>query len=149
MVASGAQTVAEYLDELPPDRREVVSAVREVILSNLPEGYREDMSWGMIGYEVPLETYPTTYNGRPLGYVALAAQKNNYALYLNSVYMDPDREQALRDAFARKGSRLDMGKSCLRFRKLDDLPLDVIGEIVAATPVSELIATYEKSRQKK
>ena len=113
MASSKATTVADYLAELPAERRAVVSAVRDVVVRNLPAGYRETMNWGMISYEVPLETHPDTYNGQPLAYAGLAAQKNHYALYLSPVYSDPAREQWLRDAFAQAGKKLDLGKSCL------------------------------------
>lgn len=146
MASSSAATAEEYLAELPPERREVVSAVRDVVLRNLPEGYREGMSFGMIGWSIPLERYPDTYNGQPLGYAALAAQKHYYALYL-SVYQDPQSEATFREEFARAGKKLDMGKSCVRFRKLDDLPLDVIGRTIATTPPEELIRRYEASRR--
>jgi hypothetical protein len=148
MAKSKATTVESYLDELPADRREVVSAVRQVLLRHLPAGYREAMNWGMIVYEVPLERYPKTYNGQPLGYVALAAQKNYFSLYLMSVYQDSEDERRLREEFRRAGKKLDMGKSCIRFRKLDDLPLEVIGRVVAGTSPEEFIARYEASRQK-
>ena len=143
MASSQAATVDEYLQELPPERREVISAVREVVLQNLPNGYVEGMNWGMISYEIPLETYPNTYNGKPLSYIALAAQKRHYALYLSGVYQNPDQQALLEKGFELKGKRLDMGKSCVRFRKLDDLPLDVVGQVVAATSTAELIAGYE------
>ena len=148
MAGSSAATVEEYLQELPPERREVVSAVRDVVLRNLPEGYRESMSFGMIGYGIPLERYPDTYNKQPLAYAGLAAQKNHYALYLMCVYQDPPTEAAFREEFARAGKKLDMGKSCVRFRRLDDLPLDVVGRTIAATPPEELIRQYEASRRR-
>ena len=88
MAKSNAATVQEYLDELPEDRRAVVAAVRDVVLRHLPKGYGENMNWGMISYEIPLERYPDTYNGQPLSYMALAAQKNHYALYLMCFYGD-------------------------------------------------------------
>lgn len=147
MASSKAETVEQYLQELPEERRAVVSAVRDVVLRNLPQGYREGMGFGMIGYVVPLEDYPHTYNRQPLAYAALAAQKNYYALYLNCVYQDPAREEWLRDEFARAGKKLDMGKSCLRFKKLDDLPLDAIGTLIAGTPPAEFIAQYELARE--
>ncbi|HEX6069219.1 MAG TPA: DUF1801 domain-containing protein, partial [Longimicrobiaceae bacterium] len=114
MVSSRAVTVEEYLEELPPERREVIATVRDEILRNLPPGYREAMNWGMISYEIPLERYPQTYNGQPLTLAALAAQKNHYAVYLMSVYMQPDGVARLRDGFERAGKKLDIGKSCLR-----------------------------------
>lgn len=146
MATSRAATVEEYLAELPEDRRAVVSAVRDVVNRNLPAGYRESMAFGMIGWGIPLERYPNTYNGQPLGYAALAAQKNYFSLYLNSVYQQGPGEHRLRDEFEQAGKKLDMGKSCVRFRTLDDLPLDVIGRVIAATPPEALIATYEANR---
>jgi hypothetical protein len=148
MAKSSATTVQQYLDELPEDRRAVVSAVRDVILRNLPKGYRESMSWGVISYEIPLERFPDTYNGHPLSYVALAAQKNHYALYLMCVYGDDARVGWLKEEFKKAGKKLDMGKACLRFRKLDDLPLEVIGRVVGATTPDQYIARYEAARKK-
>ncbi|HEV3048851.1 MAG TPA: DUF1801 domain-containing protein [Longimicrobium sp.] len=146
MASSKATTAEEYLQELPEDRRAVVSAVRDVVLRNLPKGYRETMGFGMITWGIPLQDYPDTYNGQPLGYAALAAQKNYYALYLMSPYMDAEQQQRLRDEFEKAGKKLDMGKSCLRFKKLEDLPLDVVGRVIASTPPKEYIARYEAVR---
>jgi hypothetical protein len=148
MAKSAAATVQQYLNQLPEDRRAVINRVREVILSSLPEGYREAMNWGMISYEVPLERYPKTYNGQPLSYVALAAQKNYYVLYLMGAYQDSEQESLLKEGFSKAGKKLDMGKSCLRFRSVEDLPLDVIGQVVASTPVADYINQYETTRQK-
>jgi hypothetical protein len=148
MARSNAATVQEYLDELPEDRRSVIAAVRDVILQNLPDGYKECLSFGMIGYVLPLERYPDTYNGQPLSYAGLAAQKNYYALYLTCAYMDPEKEAWLRDAFQKAGKKLDMGKSCVRFKKLQDLPLDVIGQAVASTASEDFIASYEAARRR-
>jgi len=132
----------------PSCRRAVVAAVRDVVLANLPEGYVESMNWGMISCEIPLERYPKTYNGRPLSYAALASRKNDFALYLSAICGDGGQEQAFRDAFAAAGKKLDMGKSCVRFRKLDDLPLDAIGAAVAAVPPEAFIRVFEASRKK-
>ncbi len=149
MVQSKATTVEDYLNELPPDRRAVIEQVRGVILANLPAGYRESMTYGMISYEIPLERYPKTYNKQPLTYLGLAAQKNYYALYLMCVYGDRAAEQALAQGFAEAGKKLDMGKSCLRFRRLDDLPLDVIGKTVASTDPDAYIRIYEAALQQR
>ena len=146
MVTSRAATVEDYLDELPPERRRVIERVREVILRNLPAGYREAMAFGMIGYGIPLERYPDTYNGQPLGYAALAAQKGAYSLYLNCAYQDSTELAWLEAAWRDAGKRLDMGKSCVRFKGLDDLPLDVVGRFIARTPPESFIAQYEKMR---
>lgn len=148
MASSKATTVDDYLKELPEERSAVISRVREVILENLPEGYRETMNWGMIAYEVPLETYPDTYNKQPLMYMALAAQKNHYAVYSSGVYMDPLGEAWLQAEFEKAGKKLDMGKSCIRFRKLENLPLGVIGKVAAGQPVEEFIRAYEEGRKK-
>jgi hypothetical protein len=148
MAQSKAQTVDQYLEELPQERREVISQVRGVILENLPEGYEETMNWGMIAYEVPLSRYPDTYNKKPLMYMALAAQKNHYAVYSSGVYMDPLGESWLRSEFESAGMKLDMGKSCIRFRKLENLPLPVIGKIAGAHPVDEFVRVYEKARKR-
>jgi hypothetical protein len=148
MVSSPATTVAKYLASQPAERRKVISTVRGVIRRNLPKGYREVMNWGMISYEIPLTRYPDSYNGQPLMYVALAAQKNFYAIYLTCVYHDPKRAAWFREAFKAAGKKLDMGKSCLRFKRLDDLPLEVIGQVVASTSLEQRIAIHEASRRR-
>jgi hypothetical protein len=143
---SKARTVEEYLRELPPDRRAGVSAVREVILKNLPAGYREGMGYGMIGYHVPHSLYPAGYHcdpKQPLPFAALASQKNYMALYLMCIYSDRDFEAWFRHAWAKAGKKLDMGKSCIRFKKLEDVPLDVIGQVIKKVPVKEFIRYYE------
>ena len=136
---SEAETVDEYLAELPEDRRAAISAVREVILDNLPDGYEESMNWGMIAYEVPLSTYSDTYNGQPLSYAALASQKNHMAVYLSGIYMDEAARQKFERDYKATGKRFDVGKSCVRFRKLDDLPLPVIAEAIGHLPAEEFV----------
>jgi hypothetical protein len=145
-MGSDVSAVQEYLNNLEPDRREVVSAVREVINSAMPDGYEEGIAYGMIGWSVPIERYPDTYNGQPLGYVALAAQKRYYSLYLNAVYTGSVDEAEFRRRWEASGRKLDMGKSCLRFRKLEDLDLDLIADTVAGTPPDAYIARYEQAR---
>lgn len=149
MASSKAKTVDDYLAELPEDRRAVVSAVRDLVNRHLPPGYVEAMSWGMISWEVPLSRYPDTYNRQPLAYVALAAQKQYYALYLMACYANSTQDVALRNAYADAGTALDMGKSCLRFKTLDDLLPEAIGGVVASTPVDAHIAQYQASRARK
>ena len=146
MARSEAATPEQYLAELPVDRRATIAAVRDLVNENLPDGFREAMGFGMIGWGIPLERYPDTYNGQPLAYIALAAQKNYNALYLMGVYGRPDAEARLRQAFADAGKKMDMGKSCLRFRSLDELPLDAIADLVAATTPDEMITHYEQVR---
>lgn len=148
MVSSKETTPAAYLASLPPERRKVITAVRAVVKKHLPKGYLETMNWGMLSYEIPLSRYPNTYNKQPLMYLALAAQKNNYALYVTSLSGDKTLMGKLTAAYKAAGKKLDMGKGCLRFKALEDLPLDVIGDIVAATSVERRIET-EVARQKK
>lgn len=146
---SDAATVDEYLAGLPEERREAIGTVRDVILSNLPAGYEEAMRWGMITYEVPLATEPDTYNGQPLMYAALASQKNHMAVYLTGVYADDQARERFLDAYRATGKRLDMGKSCIRFRKLEHLPLEVIGEAVSRYPVPEFLTLVTQARSRR
>ncbi|KAG1647557.1 hypothetical protein GQR58_030502 [Nymphon striatum] len=143
MVQSNAETVGQYLAELPEDRRAAIECVRAVILRNLPKGYEEQISFGMISYEVPLETYPDTYNGKPLMVAGLANQKNNMAIYLSAVYSDEEVNEWFRHEYLLTGKRFDMGKSCVRFKKIDDLPVDLIGEAIARVPMKQFLATHE------
>lgn len=143
MVSSTATTVAEYLKELPPDRRQAISEVHQLIRANLPKGYKETMTWGMITYEIPLSRYPDTYNKKPLGYLALASQKNYMTLYLYGAYLD---EEQFKKAYRQTGKPLDMGKSCLHFKRVDDLALDFLAKNIAGTTPDQLIERYEKSR---
>jgi len=143
---SDAETVDEYLESLSDDRRDVIEQVRQVILANLPAGYAEVMNWGMISYEVPLDLQPDTYNRRPLMYAALASQKNHMALYLTSVYSDDREAVAFKAAYRAAGKKLDMGKSCVRFKKLEDLPLALIGETIGATSVESFVDRVDRQR---
>ena len=142
---SEAATVEGYLAALPADRREAIEAVRTVILENLPSGYAEVMNWGMITYEVPLEIYPDTYNRQPLMFAALASQKNYMAVYLTGIYISDAARDEFEKAYRATGKRFDVGKSCVRFRKLEDLPLELIGETIASIPVVRLIARVEEA----
>lgn len=146
MVSSKAATVADYLAELQPDRRAEIEIVRDLVNAALPAGYAEIMSYGMIGWVIPLADYPGTYNGQPLAYAGLAAQKNGCSLYLNGVYASAERTERLREAAASAGKKLDMGKSCIRFKAADKLPLDAIrAEIASATP-AQFIEITEAAR---
>ncbi len=146
MATSTAATVQEYLDELPEDRAAVVAHVRDLVNASLPAGYVEGMLYGMITWMVPLETYPDTYNGKPLAYVSLAAQKNYYSLYLMAVYADSAEEARLREEWTARGTKLDMGKSCLRFKRVDDLHEDLVTEVVASVPVDEFVDKARSAR---
>jgi len=143
---STASTVDEYLAEQPEGRRAELTAVRRVILDNLPAGYEEGMNWGMVTYQVPLKTYPDTYNKQPLMYAALAAQKNHMALYLTAIYMDEGASRQFEAAYRATGKRYDVGKSCVRFRKLEDLPLALIGETIASLSVSQFVEWVQQAR---
>ncbi|RYP87686.1 DUF1801 domain-containing protein [Nocardioides guangzhouensis] len=143
---SDAATVEDYLDSLPGARREPIGTVRDVVNAHLPAGYVEQMDWGMISWVVPLADYPTTYNKLPLCYAALASQKNHMALYLMGLYTDGPEESWFRQQYAERGMRLDMGRSCVRFKHLDDLPLDVVGEVIGKIEPGELIARHEAAR---
>ncbi len=141
---SDAETVDQYLAELPEDRREAIARVRYVVLANLPDGVVEVMNWGMISYEIPLATYPDTYNGQPLMFAALASQKRHMALYLHSIYADEEERERFEQAYRKTGKRMDVGKSCVRFRNLADLPLDVVADAVAAVDVPAYLEVYER-----
>ena len=149
---SKATTVKEYLDELPEDRRKALSKVRSAIRKNLPKGFEEAMNWGMITYQVPLSVYPDKYNKQPLMYAALASQKNYISLYLTAVYMDEKAQKEFEKEYQATGKRLDMGKSCVRFRKLDDLPLSLVAKAIASYDLDTFIHSYQEilhSRKKK
>ena len=137
---SKATTIKEYLAEMPPERREAIEKVRQIILENLPGGYQEAMNWGMITYQVPLEVYPDTYNKKPLMYAALANQKNHMSVYLTGIYMDENLNMDFEEKYRATGKRYDVGKSCVRFRKLDDLPLELIGESIQAVSMADFVA---------
>ncbi len=143
---SNASTVVEYLNQLPDDRRTAISKVRDTILNHLPKGFEEVMNWGMITYQVPLKTYPDTYNGKALMYAALASQKHYMAVYLTGIYMDDRLRNQFEQDYKRSGKRLNAGKSCVRFKKLEDLPLDVIGKSIAAFDVEKFLKKYEEIR---
>jgi hypothetical protein len=140
--------VEEYLNALPVERQAAMRAMREQILQNLPAGYEEVMNWGMIAYQVPLAVFPQTYNGQPLLYAALASQKNYMSLYLNSIYSDEQHRQKFENDFRESGKKLNAGKSCVRFKRLEDLPLEVIARVIASTPPEDFIQMYRNAREK-
>ena len=148
MASSKAATVAEYLKELPEERRAIVEAVRKLVLKHLPKGYEETMRYGMVVYEVPLARYPKTYNKQPLSYAGLAAQKNAYSLYLIGPDLDAKLSAQLHAAYKKAGIKLDMGRCCIRFKTMDGLLPEVLGKIIAALPVEQYIAAHEASRKK-
>lgn len=142
-----ADTVEQYLAELPPDRREALQAVRKIILENLDKsGFEEGMQYGMIGYYVPHSVFPAGYHcdhRQPLPFASLASQKSHMALYLMCVYDNEENGRWFRESWAKSGKKLDMGKSCIRFKKLSDIPLDVIGEMIKRVPASKYIEHYQ------
>lgn len=138
----------KYLAELPPERRTAIEAVRKVILKNLDKDFEEGMSYGMIGYYVPHSVYPAGYHcnpEQPMPFAALASQKQYMSLYLMGVYGDAGAEGWLRAEYKKRGMRLDMGKACIRFKKLEELPLDVVGEHFRRTKAKDFIAKVEAS----
>jgi hypothetical protein len=152
---SKAKTVAEYLDSLPEERRRALSALRETILANLDADVEEGMQYGMIGYYVPHRIYPAGYHcdpKQPLPFAGIASQKNHMSLYLGCVYEgDGEGEAAaelawLREAWAKAGKKLDMGKACVRFKKLEDLPLEVIAALLRRVTAAVFVERYEKER---
>ena len=140
MARSDAPTPDAYIAELPTDRAAEIARVRAAVNGSLPTGYVERMAWGMISWEVPMEVSGPTYNGQPLVYAALAAQKNHNALYLNCTYASEQRTERLRQRFAASGKKLDMGKSCVRFRTADALDLDAITESISALSPGQFVA---------
>ena len=152
---SQAATVEDLLAALPEDRRQVMEAVRELVNAHLPEGYEEGVQYGMIGWFVPHSRYPAGYHTdprQPLPYMALAAQKQHFSLYMMGLYVassaDGDTADVawFRDAWAATGKKLDLGKSCLRFKRLDELALDVVAAAVARVPAATYIERYEAMR---
>ena len=146
MASSAADSVEQYLAELPDDRRDAIAEVRAAILENLPDGFVETMNWGMITYEVPLETFPDTYNKKPLQLAALASQKRHMAVYLTSVYSRPDLKDWFVGEYEATGKKMDMGKSCVRFSKLELLPVDLIGEAIARVDLEEFLDIYRDAK---
>jgi hypothetical protein len=139
-------TPEDYIASLPPGRREAITQVRAVINANLPQGYQEGMLYGIISWYVPLESFSDTYNKQPLTLAGLASRKNNMTLYLNNVYGNPTTERWFKNRWAETGKKLNMGKSCVYFRKIEDLPLDVVAEVIAREPLDQFVTYYEKVR---
>ena len=144
---SSATTVKDYLASLPADRRAGIEAVRKVILKNIDKDYDESMLYGMIGYAVPHRVWPLGYHcdpKKPLMMAALSSQKDNMTVYLMSVYGDKAERAWFQNAWAKTGKKLNMGGSCIRFKKLEDAALDVIGEAIRRTPAKAYVNNYVK-----
>lgn len=146
---SDAKTADDYLAGLPEDRQEAIQSVRNKILEKLPEGYVESMRWGMITYEVPLSICPDTYNGEPLMYAALASQKRHMAVYMTGIYIVPEMSAQFVQDWKARGTRLDMGKNCVRFKKLEQVELDLVGEVIEALPMDKFVGLMQKTNPSK
>jgi hypothetical protein len=151
--AARPATVTSYLDSLTPEKRAVIDEARAFVHKHIPDGYAEFMNWGVINWGIPLEQFSNTYNGQPLCYVGLGAQKNYNSLYLmgvystsNGEYTTPFSQKLLADAFKKAGKRLDMGKCCLHFKKLDDLELSSVAQVIAMSTPEEYIAYYKRAK---
>ena len=140
MVQSKAKSPKDYIQQLPEDRRPTMKKLRALIRKNLPKGYVETMRWGMFCYEVPLKVFPDTYNGEPLMYAALASQKNHYGVYLCGIYCFEKMQKKFVKDWKARGTRLDMGKSCIRLKKWDDCEEDLIAEVISAVPMQKFIS---------
>jgi hypothetical protein len=146
---SQATTVEAYLAALPEDRRAAIEAVRRVILDNLDGGYEEGIQYGMIGYYVPHRVYPAGYHcdpKQPLPFAALASQKGYMSLYLMSIYGHEALRSWFEKSWVEAGKKLDMGKSCVQFKTLDDLALGVVGEAIRRVPARTYIESVESAR---
>lgn len=143
-----APTVAQFLARLPVERRREVKRVRTLIRRHLPKGYEETVTKNMLVYQVPLARYAETYNGQPLWYAALASEKSYLSLHLMNLYGDPVQARRLREGFRAAGKKLDMGKSCVHFKTAEDLPLDVVGAVIASTPMDRWVAIARAARRR-
>lgn len=145
---SGEDTVAGYIASLPENRAVVISEIRDLVNKHIKSGFEETMRWGMISWEIPLSQYPNTYNKQPLNYIGLAAQKNNYSLYLMSCYVSEKEGKEFEAAYKSSGKRMDIGKSCVRFKSVEDLPLPLITKYIKRYSAKEFIAIHDSVRRK-
>lgn len=141
---SDATNVADYLDEIAETQRDLVVTLRDLVKANLPSGYQETMNWGMISYEVPLDVSGKTYNGKPLMYAAIGAQKRHVGLYLCGLYCRTDLMESFKQAHRASGKKLDIGKACLRIKKPEDILPEAISAAVAALSVEEYVAISKR-----
>jgi uncharacterized protein YdhG (YjbR/CyaY superfamily) len=150
---SKAENVETYLSELPEDRKLPMQKLRKAILDNLPEGFSETMSYGMIGYVVPHSIYPDGYHCTPklpLPFINIASQKNNISIYHMGIYANKDIYDWFCEEYAKVSkAKLDIGKSCIRFKKLEQIPYELLGKLVSKMSVEEYIAYYEQNFKKK
>lgn len=148
MVTSAAKTVDEYVASLAPERRAIVTALRQAVSANLQPGFDESMSFGMPCFEVPMHISGPTYNGKPLIYIAIADQKQNVSLYLMPVYMRPDILERFTQQWTAGGARLEMGKSCVRIKHLDDVPMDVVAWVAGLCSPVEFVERSQSARMR-
>ncbi len=139
-------TVSQWLASVPADRKAAIKAVRAVVNQHLPRGYKETVDWGMLAWVVPLTTLPKTHNGRPLMLAALGAHRKLMTIYLMTVYEDTGFRKEFEAAYRKTGKKLDMGGSCVHFKTLEDLPLDLVARAIARVPVAEFVERYRRSR---
>ena len=149
MATKAPHSVSQFLAQLPAARRREVGRVRALIRENLPAGYEEVVTKGMLVYQVPLSRYADTYNGQPLWYIALASEKSYLSLHVMSIYGDPGRSERLKEGFRAAGKKLDMGKACIHFKSADDLPFDVLGGVIASMPVDRWVEISQAARSRK
>lgn len=142
-------TVTQWLASVPAERKDAINAVRAVVNEHLPEGYEETVDWGMLAWVVPLATLRNTHNGHPLMLAALGAHTKRMTIYLMTVYGDAKLRRTFEVAYKRAGKKLDMGGCCVHFKKLEDLPLEVVGNTIASVPVDEYVERYQSLRRKK
>ena len=142
-------TVSQWLASVPAERKDAINAVRDAVNENLPPGYEETVDWGMLAWVVPLATFPDTHNGRPLMLAALGAHTKRMTIYLMSVYGDAKIRKEFETAYKNTGKKLDIGGSCVHFKTLDDLPLDVVGNAIARVAVDKYVERYRQSRMKR
>jgi uncharacterized protein YdhG (YjbR/CyaY superfamily) len=149
---SKANTVEQYLKELPEDRKAAMTELRKVVSKNLPKGFKEEMGYGMMGYVVPHSKYPDGYHcdpAQPLPFMGMASQKNFIAVYHMGIYADPKLLKWFTDEYAKQvKGKLDMGKSCIRFKKPDQIPFKLIGELASKMTPEQWIGIYEKNLKK-
>lgn len=145
MPKAGATTVSNYLDQLPAERRKAMEVVRKLVNQSLPAGYEEGILFGMVAWYVPLSRFAKTYNGQPLSVACLAVQKDYTSLYLTGCYGDERARARLEAAYAKAKMKLNMGKSCLRFRSLDELLVPAVEEALGAVSPQALIDTHERA----
>ncbi|HET7551888.1 MAG TPA: DUF1801 domain-containing protein [Gemmatimonadaceae bacterium] len=149
MIKRPALTVSQWLASVPAERKDAINAVRDAVNEHLPQGYEETVDWGMLAWVVPLATLPNTHNGHPLLLAALGAHTKLMTIYLMSVYGDPRIRKEFETAYKKTGKKLSMGGSCVHFKRLDDLPLDVVGNTIARVTVDEYVERYQRSRTKR